>query len=346
MPDSVNTDIEEAEPTDAIEDEPEEAEEEGKEEEEEESEDDPPEEAEGENEPPAPQEEPKEGETEKEGENTPPKDNEPDDKLWKLTINGEEKEFSTGDVVERAQKAESAEQRFQEAAEYTRSARQVVDMVSQNPIETAIRLKTGMYGGDRAKAEQEIYDVAAKFVMNRLQEELLPEEQREFLRKERELGYKAEQIEQAQQKLKADEEQREMQVAYAEADKEIAAAVEKSKLPQEPEVFDRMMRIMQRHYDAGKDLTALQAAEIVKQQLDKETPDMLEKLSPEELHKRNPDFLKKMREYDLKLAQEKKARSSTQNDKARVKGKSKTSTKARGRVGAKEENWNDFFDAY
>lgn len=289
----------------------------------------------------APAEEPPaetpEGEEPTEEETKEPEEGEPE--RYTVKVDGVEQDLTIEELQQGYSLAETSRKRLQEAAEFTRSAKQVIQMVMKDPISASIQLNTGAFQGDRAKAEQHVYEVASKWVADRLKEELLPEGEREIVRRERLLRAEEARIQSERQRLDRERATAQQAILAKQVDKQIAEAVSKAGLRAEPQVFDMMLRELFRHADAGDDLTPEVAAQIVKEKLSRDRGYVLKHMTPEDLEKANPELLKALRVREQKLAQQ-KARSSNRADGARA---NRASNPRRRRDGA-QESWHDVFD--
>jgi hypothetical protein len=210
-----------------------------------------------------------------------------------------------------------------------------------DPAGVAIQILSGMTG-DSERAEEEVFQRVAKWVHGKLEERMLPEDQRKVKVLQRELAKREALLEDHRRQAESEEAKVAQDAALAEADKEISVAFEKSSLPSTPENARRMLKIWQEHEDAEQSVTLLEAAELVKTELEQDELALLSRLSPEDLETRAPDLLKKVQAHSLA-----KARRSTQP--LAMTGARSTSTPSTksgaGRNGAKKSiPWHDIFD--
>lgn len=280
------------------------------------------------------EEKPPEGEPEKET-----KEPEKPQELYKLKVDGADVEVTLQELKDGYGLAQASHGRLRKAAELTQSAKQVIDMVMDDPIGVAIQLKTGAMGGNREQAEQAIYDQAARWVAERLKEELLPENEREIARRERLVRAEEQRIQSERQRIERERFTAQQAVLAKQIDKQIADAVNKAGLRNEPQVFDMMLRELYRYADAGENLTPEAAASIVKEKLSMDRGYLLKGVTPEDLEKVNPELIQALRERDRKAAEE-KARNSNRASRTRAP---RASNPRQRRDGASSK-WYDVFD--
>src|SRR5712672_2091610 len=62
----------------------------------------------------------------------------PQEKKYKIKVNGQDREYTEAELIERAQKAESADQRFQEAAQLKREAEELRQAPPKDPVKPEV----------------------------------------------------------------------------------------------------------------------------------------------------------------------------------------------------------------
>jgi len=210
----------------------------------------------------------------------------------KLKVNGQEMELEEPEVLRRAQLAEAAEQKFQEAARNRKEIAQVLELMKNNPLEGLKRL------GINPR------EFSEKYLAGELQREMMTPEQRELqeLREFREKQTKAQQeaemqaAEQAKQAQVAQQQQR----AAAEYDKQISDVLTATNLPRSPETVKRVASVLRSALAKGYELDVPTAVDMVKQNYMTEVQALFGGLKGEALAKMLGDgLLKEVRKYDL-----------------------------------------------
>lgn len=210
----------------------------------------------------------------------------------KLKVNGKEMELEEPEVLRRAQLAEAAEQKFQEAAKARREAAQVLEMLKQNPL--AVLTKLGI----------NTREFSEKYLAGELQKEMLTPEQRELmeLRDFRSQQEKAQQ--EAQRVAQEQAQQREFAAlqerAAKEYDTKITEVLTQTNLPKTPETVKRVAGLLKNALEKGYELDVPTAVDMVKQGYMGDVQSLLAGLKGEHLVKMLGDsLLKEIRQYDL-----------------------------------------------
>jgi hypothetical protein len=217
---------------------------------------------------------------------------------FKVKVDGEEREVKEDELIRGYQKAQAADKRLAEATQLREDAKWAVDNLLRDPFAVMTQLYS-LYTGDDHKARHAVFKLAEKYVGDILQEELMPEGDKARVRAERERdAYKSE-YERERQARESVESER---VYKEEAEKymgEVRVALKEVKLPEEDRVVKRISELLYSSMEDGLDLTAREAAVIVKKELDDELGKKLPSLSYDEILTKYPELLDKLRKEDL-----------------------------------------------
>jgi hypothetical protein len=151
----------------------------------------------------------------------------PVSKLYKVKIDGEEREVTDEELVRSYQLDRTSYKRFEEASQLKKDAQTFLDMIGKDARETMIRGLAAKHGGDKQKGMKELRDLAVSEVRAMMEEEGLSPEVRAARQKDSELSDR-------EQELKAREEEIERGRLEAEA------AIHESKIEAElPEAMKK-----------------------------------------------------------------------------------------------------------
>lgn len=224
-------------------------------------------------------------------------------------VNGREVEWTEEEAIRRAQLAESADQKFQEAAKTRKQMEEFVRQLKADPLSVLTHPELGI----------DFKNIAEQYLGRELQRELLTPEQRELedLREFRRT--QEEQAEQQRQQQMTETQQREFQVlqqrAAAEYDNKITEVLQQSNLPKTPRTVKRVAEMLYNALEKGYELDVNTAVDMVRGDFTSDLTELVGGLDGEHLIKfLGDDVIKKLRKHDL--AQLRKLQESAQQSPA------------------------------
>jgi len=214
----------------------------------------------------------------------------------KLKVRGREMELDEGEVIRRAELAEGAEQKFQEAAQLRKQAEQFFQTLLSDPMSVLTHPELA----DKIKFRE----LAENYLSQELQKEMLSPEQRELqeLRDYRQKQQKA--TEDAQKEQLTRTQQQEMaklqQRAAQEYDVKISEVLQQSDLPKNAHTVKRVAEMLYNALQKGYDLDVQTAVDMVREGYMTEISSLVGGLEGPSLIKAlGPDIVKKLRKHDL-----------------------------------------------
>lgn len=211
------------------------------------------------------------GEGEKESNDEPA-----ESKTYKLKIDGEEVEATEEQLVRMAQMSAASHKRFQEASSLTKNSKLVLEAAKKDPIGFLNHPQLGL-------SKAEIRAALETYLGEQIMYEQMTEEQKRTVDNENELKRLKE------EKLERDakEEQAKKQTAeqhyQASYEKEFLGALQTVDIPKTPESVSRMASYMSKALSKGIDLTATQAAQLVKEDYGNEFNNLFANMEPDKL---------------------------------------------------------------
>lgn len=212
----------------------------------------------------------------------------------KLKIQGQEREYDEDEVIRRAQLSETAEARFQQAAEVQQQMKNFVDALRNNPMDVLTQLGLG----------DKLDELAEQRLTKKVQQELMSPEERELaeLREFREKHTREQEENTTRSKKEAEDTQmREYQQrATQHYDTQISDALNKSNLPKTAYTVKRVAEVMASALDKGYDIDAQTAVDMVREGYMTDINQMFGSMEAEGLLGMLGDGLaKKIRQYDI-----------------------------------------------
>lgn len=250
----------------------------------------------------------------------------------KLKVNGVEREFDEATVIRKAQLAESAEQKFQEAAKLRKQTEAFIEALRSDPMSVLTNPQLGL----------NFRELAEQYLAKEIGREMLTPEQREIeelrqFKAERER--QEEEARQAEMTTKQQAEFKAQQVKYAQAyDREITDALTGSGLPRTPQTLKRVAELMHNALSKGYELDAVTAADMVRESYQSDISQLYGQLDGEKLLAvLGEDLAKKIRMYDLQRLKAKQAPPPVQEPAAPAAPVSRREPKPAG--GMKTNEW-------
>lgn len=212
----------------------------------------------------------------------------------KLKVNGKEVEMDEPEVLRRAQLAEAADQKFQEAAKTRKQMEEFVRQLKSDPLSILTNPELGI----------DFKGLAEQYLGQELQRELMTPEQRELeeLREFRRAQEEA--AEQARQQEMTASQQREFQAlqqrAAKEYDEKITEVLQQSNLPKTPRTVKRVAEMLYNAMEKGYELDINTAVDMVRGDFSTDLTELVGGLDGEGIVKFfGEDVVKKLRKHDL-----------------------------------------------
>ncbi len=214
----------------------------------------------------------------------------------KLKVNGKEMEFDEPEVIRRAQLAESAQQKFQEASAMKKQAEQFFEALMNNPQEVLRHPEIAKKLKLREFAEEFLSAELQNELMDPIEREL--KELREFKQKqEEEITNRSKKEQETAQQTRAREAQNK---AAKEFDTNITEALAQTNLPKTAYTVKRVAEILLGARKNGYAMDINTAVDMVKEGYQTDLGAMVGGLEPEQLLKMfGDDIVKKLRKHDL-----------------------------------------------
>jgi hypothetical protein len=211
-------------------------------------------------------------------------------KKYKLKIDGIDTELTEEEVIRFAQMGKASHKRFEEAASIKKQVEPILKALKEDPYYLLTHPEMGVDEGKLREATE-------KWLAEKIMFESLPQDQQQLHLAKKEL----ETIKKQQELQRQAEEQAkmaDMEKKYAEDyERQFLGALEKVNVPKEPRVIARMAEYMSRAVKTNTQLSAEDAALLVKEDLAREQAAVASKLTPEELvnfiGKENADKVRK-----------------------------------------------------
>lgn len=239
----------------------------------------------------------------------------------KFKAEGVERESSVADLIESGKDAvrlkSVAEKNLREAASLRGSAKKVVEMISNDPLGTAISLRVSQLKGKVEnpfeQARMEVFEQAKTFLLPILNEletlEKLPEPERKVRELQKKLEWRERELREEQERIQRERQQSAQVLEMQRVDEAVAKAIAEVGLPDTPAINDAMLRTMERFFDAGKDLTPVEVARMVKAKIQ---ASRTSKRPPPEEVVEDAEYMEALRKAELAKRQKPPARSSNQ----------------------------------
>jgi len=262
----------------------------------------------------------------------------------KFKADGVDTEATVKDLIDAGKEVQqlslAARNSMQKAGELKQSSARVIGMLSSDPIGTTLQVlqaRAREEGADPRAVEGKYWEYLKRVVHKRLQWEqqieAMPTAEREYHARLEVVRAKEAELAKAQQTIQAERATTAQRAAAIQADAAIDSALRDTGLPDDPEVIEQILWMLRRHWDAGEDLTELEAARKVKAQIEKRQAKPA--LSPEEIAK-NPAMLEAIRQAELKLRAAAPVRTARTNGGATQPAPGRRSGGAKKRIPASE----------
>lgn len=216
---------------------------------------------------------------------------------FKIKVNNQERELSLAELKNLASKAAGADEKFQKAAQVEKKAKELLDSVKGKQLAKVLQSE----GMTKAEIRQYLEDQLVPFV----EEDLLSPEERQKRELENELKrYKEEEDSKKKEEL-TKRQQEELQRELVKLEEEFGQALNQVDLPRDPYLGKQISQVMLGAEKNGYEISALEAAEIVKEQYLRNTRETLGKFEINKLKEYlGKDILSKLREDDVKAVKD------------------------------------------
>jgi hypothetical protein len=195
-----------------------------------------------------------------------PKETKAEKKKWTLKVDGKDEEVEEEELVQRAQLESGARKRMQEAAQLKKDAIEFIRELKENPGKVLSHKSIGV---DVVKFAQEI-------LSRQLQDEARSPEEKAREEKDQELEDLRKKYKEEIDARKNAELSRYKEAVERDLDEKMTEAMDAEKLPKKPLFLKRMADVMLSFYDKNEQITAKQAARVVKKELYKEYKEFID----------------------------------------------------------------------
>lgn len=252
----------------------------------------------------------------------------PEVKKYKVKVDGQEIEIDEGELLKGYQKAKSANKRFEEAAKLKKQSDQILEALKTSPAQVLEHLGLNFR------------EVAEKYLIEKLEEESLPPEQKEL----RDAKKKLEEYEAREKEIQKQREQEEyakMKSSYeTEIETQIIDSLNQSGLPKTPYTVKRMAQYLARALDRGVDIRPKDVVELVRKDYYEDLTSYLGGHDGENLLKTLPkEVIDKIRKADLARVKAKSAPSPAKVDEVAKPQESKESKPKKKMTMAELREW-------
>jgi hypothetical protein len=218
----------------------------------------------------------------------PEKKEETKEEKYLIKVNGIEKELTKEEVLRMAQKATAAEERFDEASKMREQIEQLFGALKENPVDIISKLGINF--------EQ----LAEQYLIEKLKYQQMSEVERKNLDYERKLKeheQREETYKQQQQEAANNAETKKYTEEYT---KQIVEAIEKSTLPKNDIIVQRMAGYVYNAKAKGMDMNFDEAAKLVEEDIKTELKQVYGAYKGEQLYNAlGEDIVKEIRQHDL-----------------------------------------------
>ena len=213
---------------------------------------------------------------------------------YKLKVNGVEREYDEETVIRRAQLAESADQKFQEASKLRKQTEAFIQALRDDPVSVLTNPKLGV----------DMRKIAEQFLAKEYQREMVSPEQRELEELREFKAQREREAQEAQEHEQMTTREREFaaqQQKYAqEYDRQIGEGLMNSGLPKTPQTLKRVAELMHSALKKGYELDVATAVDMVRESYQNDMMELYGKLDGDKLvGLLGEDLAKKIRMYDL-----------------------------------------------
>jgi len=176
----------------------------------------------------------------------------PENKKYKVKIDGKEVEVTEDELLKGYQSSKSASKRFNEAAKMRKEADQLIEFMKTQPVQVIEQLG------------HNFREIAEQYLIQKLEEESMDPKDRELLDAKRKLQeYEEREKQLAQQREQ--EEYAKMKSSYEEQiDTQISDTLQKSGLPKTPYTVKRMAQYLSRALENNLELAPNDVVELVR----------------------------------------------------------------------------------
>ena len=216
------------------------------------------------------------------------------ERKMKLKVNGQEREYSESEVLRRAQLAESAQERYKQAAEKERQMEQFIEALRSDPISVLSHPELGV--DFRQVAEQFLGEQVRREMMDPVERELA--DLRAF-KEAQENAARESETKTLTERQKA-EQARMQQQTIEYYDRKITEVLSASQLPKTPHTVKRVAEVLKNAVENGYDLDIETAVDLVNEDYSTDVSAMLGALDGSQLIKTlGPQNIKKIMDHEI-----------------------------------------------
>lgn len=233
-----------------------------------------------------------EGKEEKEEE----KPEEKEEQLYTVKVDGKEFEINEQELIRGYQLARTSNERLKVAQQHRQDVEKVLLTLKNDPLKILTNPALGL----------DFRKIAEDYLIEQLKMEQMDPQQRALEQARAELRREQEQIE-AQKRLQEEAEiTRQTQVQAEIIDREFTTALQTAKIPKTPTVVKRMAELAQQALSAGYDPTAVELADMVRQEIIQAQREVMGAMDPSQIEELvGKDKMKAVRQADVQKAKAK-----------------------------------------
>lgn len=220
----------------------------------------------------------------------------------KIEEKAEEEEIPLSEVLEGYKLSRKHAQEIEEAREAVKTAQEIIEGLAKDPMGTLEEAFTGLYNGNRLQAQQELLRHIEATRKRHEEFQKLPEPERKLLTLQRQHAETLAELELMKKKEAEEVKTIREQEATRRVLNEIGDALKAIGLPHEQENIRGVAGLLYQSRQAGKPITAIEAAKGYSKHLESELEKRLKSLDgadPKALQGLFPNLIKKLREADL-----------------------------------------------
>lgn len=213
----------------------------------------------------------------------------PEKRRLKVKINGVEEEKDEEEVIADYQLKRASFEKFQEAKKLTEDANFVLGQIKDQPRKTLLQLFE-LDNGSPESALKHFRELCVEEVREMLKEEQMGEDERASVARKREMDRREEKLKAQEAQIRSQLEARLQKDAEVRLQSEISAALKGAELPENQTTLDLMIHFMRQAIEHDVEMTAADAANLVRQERESSLSGMAKTAKLDELQKLYPQF--------------------------------------------------------
>jgi colicin import membrane protein len=180
-------------------------------------------------------------------------------RLFKVKVDGEEREIPEADVIKGYQLAAVSHKRIQEATERTKAINWTLEQLVEKPQDVWLQLAGHKLGSDQ-RAQQAWDEMCLSRVKELIAEEGMSAEQRQILEDRRRLEKEKREVATQREKSQREVQEKLNKQAEERLERDVRAALTKHQLPENKFIISRIAYHLEEAFNSGIDMTAEEAA--------------------------------------------------------------------------------------